>query len=166
MSIAAKVAGAALALLLAGQTWRLHQAQLDAAKAQTAIAAHTAAAERAARDQADAYRKLEGQHRDRITQIDTETSAALAAARADATRAAGTADRLRGYLAAYTARQRAAAQAAAAAGQCAPDNAAAIDLLADMFRRADSRAGDLAEIADDARARGAGCERSYGAVMD
>ncbi len=124
MSITAKaaaVACGALVLLLAGQTWRLHSAQLAVAQARTDLATHTAAAERAARQQTEAYRALETQHRDRLTNIDTDTTAALATARTDAARAVGTAERLRSDLAAYITQLRARAQAAAAAGQCPPD---------------------------------------------
>lgn len=168
MSITAKaaaVACGALVLLLAGQTWRLHSAQLAVAQARTDLATHTAAAERAARQQTEAYRALETQHRDRLTNIDTDTTAALATARTDAARAVGTAKRLRSDLAAYITQHRARAQAAAAAGQCPPDPSP-LDLLADLQRRADERAGELAAVADDARARGAGCERSYDALIN
>jgi hypothetical protein len=34
-------------------------------------------------------------------------------------------------------------------------------VLADVLNRADQRAGDLASVADHARARGMTCERSY-----
>jgi len=34
-------------------------------------------------------------------------------------------------------------------------------VLADVFKRADQRAGDLAEVADQARARGMTCEQAY-----
>lgn len=37
-------------------------------------------------------------------------------------------------------------------------------LLADLFRRADDRAGQLAKDADEARARGLACEAAYDAV--
>lgn len=150
--------------LLAVQSVRLHSEQLDAAQARTALATHAAASERAARLQSDKYRTLETQHRDHITRIDHDTQAALAAARADATRAAGTAERLRGDLASYITAHRTRAQAAAAASQCAPDPSPALGVLADLLSRADARAGALAAFADDARARGAGCERSYDAV--
>ncbi|WP_128422755.1 DUF2514 family protein, partial [Delftia tsuruhatensis] len=36
--------------------------------------------------------------------------------------------------------------------------------LAELQRRADERAGELARIADDARGRGSACERAYDAV--
>jgi hypothetical protein len=52
----------------------------------------------------------------------------------------------------------------AAAGQCAPDTAA-LDLLAELQRRADERAGELARIADDARSRGEACERTHEAAI-
>ena len=54
----------------------------------------------------------------------------------------------------------AAAVARAAAGQCTPDTGP-LDLLADLQRRADDRAGELARIADDARTRGAECASRY-----
>lgn len=38
-------------------------------------------------------------------------------------------------------------------------------VLAELFRRADKRAGELAAIADDARARGLACEAAYKAVQ-
>ena len=37
-------------------------------------------------------------------------------------------------------------------------------LLADLFKRADERAGELAREADEARARGLACEAAYDAV--
>jgi hypothetical protein len=37
-------------------------------------------------------------------------------------------------------------------------------VLADVFKRADQRAGDLAEVADQARARGVTCEQAYDGV--
>ena len=67
---------------------------------------------------------------------------------------------MRRDLADYLTQHRAAALARAAAGQCTPDPAP-IDLLAELQRRADDRAGELAHIADDARVRGLACERAY-----
>lgn len=37
-------------------------------------------------------------------------------------------------------------------------------VLADVLKRADQRAGDLAEVADQARARGVTCEQAYEAL--
>lgn len=38
-------------------------------------------------------------------------------------------------------------------------------LLADVLKRADERAGDLAEVADQARARGVTCEQAYDGLI-
>lgn len=40
----------------------------------------------------------------------------------------------------------------------------AVMVLADVLKRADQRAGDLAAVADQARARGLTCEQAYGAI--
>lgn len=44
--------------------------------------------------------------------------------------------------------------------------ASTADLLADVLRRADERAGELAQIADRARASGSACERSYDSIRN
>lgn len=72
---------------------------------------------------------------------------------------------MRRELADYLTAHRERATAAAAASQCAADGPA-LDLLADLFRRADQRAGELAAIADTARARGAACERAHDAARE
>ena len=43
--------------------------------------------------------------------------------------------------------------------------ASAAAVLADVFKRADKRAGDLAAIADLAKARGLTCDQSYEALI-
>ncbi|WP_431512624.1 DUF2514 family protein [Variovorax sp. DAIF25] len=81
-------------------------------------------------------------------------------------------DDLRGARAAADGVRSAAASAAgrARAGACtAPRSpgdpgADAIGVLADVLRRADERAGVLAEHADRLRIAGIACERSYGAL--
>ncbi|AYN94415.1 DUF2514 domain-containing protein [Pseudomonas sp. LTJR-52] len=40
------------------------------------------------------------------------------------------------------------------------------DLLAELLRRADERAGELAQIADRARSSGSACERSYDSIRN
>jgi hypothetical protein len=76
---------------------------------------------------------------------------------ADAAAAGAAADRLRKQLAAF----RAAHSAAAGSG---PTTADPIGLLADVFGRADARAGELAAYADAAREAGRLCEASYDAL--
>ncbi|WP_350649523.1 DUF2514 family protein [Pseudomonas sp. HY13-MNA-CIBAN-0226] len=83
-------------------------------------------------------------------------------ATADAADARAAADGLRGTADAIAARL-AASQASgnsciATASQAAARSAG---VLADVLKRADQRAGDLAEIADQARARGITCEQAY-----
>jgi hypothetical protein len=157
-----QIAALALAAGLLVQTLRLAGAQRAAAQAASAYHQGAAAAERQARQQSEAYRQLEERHHAQIAQIGAETSAALDAADADAGRARAAQQRLQHDLAAYIEQHRRAAQARAAAGQCPPEPAA-LDLLAQLQRRADARAGELAAIADTARTRGSACERAYDA---
>lgn len=155
--------GLGLGFLLLMQTLSLAEARLDAAQSEATLHAERASASRAALRVSERYRTLEGNHREQLAKIGADASAAIAVAAADAGRARNAHDGMQRDLAAYILAHRRAAEARAAAGQCTPD-AAALDLLADLQRRADKRAGELAEIADKARARGAGCEQSYDAA--
>ena len=88
---------------------------------------------------------------------------------ADARRAGAAADaagsRLRQQVASLVADARAGAAACAAgAGAPAAAGPAAIDLLAELHARADEAAEKLAAVADEARIRGAACERAYDVV--
>ena len=149
-----------LCALLLLQTMRLADAEQEKAQAIATLERERSTHERAAREQSERFRQLEGTHREHIAKIDTDAQAALAAADAGRARAVAARNRLQRDLADYLTQHRAAAQARAAAGQCAPDTGPA-DLLADLQRRADDRAGELAHIADTARARGLACERAY-----
>ena len=150
----------ALGALLLVQTLRLADASQETAQAIATLNTERAANERQARTLSERYRQLEGQHREKIDQIGADASAAIAAAGADAGRARVARDGLQRDLAAYLTQHRSAAQARAAAGQCAPDPSAT-DLLAELQRRADDRAGELAHYADDTYTRGAACERTH-----
>ncbi|MBD9407247.1 DUF2514 family protein [Acidovorax sp. ACV02] len=142
------------------QTLRLAEARLETAHTENTLQTERTTAARSALKASERYRKLEGNHRDELTQIDADAQAAVGVADAGRARAVDARNRLQRDLADYLTQHRAAAQARAAAGQCAPDPAPA-DLLADMLRRADDRAGELAHVADTARARGLACERAY-----
>lgn len=155
-----QLAALALAVLLLLQTFQRHAAELDAAHATTTLVTERASGATAARLQTERFRNLEGNHRDEITQILAGASAAGVAAGNDALHARAAYDRLQRDVAAFLATHRTAAQARAAAGSGTPDPTAA-DLLADLRSRADQRAGELAEVADQARIRGATCERTY-----
>lgn len=154
-----QLAAAALGALLVVQSLRLAAESTAHAKTAKAWSDDRSAADSAARELSERYRTLENDHRAQITQIGAEASAALGVATADAGRARAAGERLQRELADYLIAHRAAAQARAAAGQCAPDTGA-VDVLADLFRRADARAGELAAVADDARIRGGACERA------
>ena len=149
-----------LCALLLLQTMRLADAEQEKAQAIATLERERSTHERAAREQSERFRQLEGTHREHIAKIDTDAQAALAGADAGRARAVAARTRLRRDLADYLTQHRAAALARAAAGQCTPDPGP-LDLLADLQRRADDRAGELAHIADTARARGLACERAY-----
>ena len=152
--------GLGLGFALAMQSIRLAEARLETAHAESTLHAERATAARAALTTSERYRKLGDTHRDEVAQIHEDAQAALAAAGAGSARADLARNRLQRELADYLTQHRAAAQARAAAGQCTPDTGPA-DLLAELQRRADDRAGELAHIADTARARGQACERAY-----
>ena len=154
-------AALALAVGLLVQTQRLADANTKAGDATTTLATERATADRLARQQSEAHRETERKLREDHERIEGEAKAAIAAVAADADRARTAGQQLRRELADYLTAHRARALAAAAAGQCPPDAGAAIDLLADLQRRADDRAGELAAIADTARARGLACERTH-----
>lgn len=154
----------ALASTAAVQTWRLQGAQLEAAEAKTQQATQQAEGERLARVASETNRQLERQYREHLSEIETRAQADLAQSRLAVDRARDAGQRLQRELAGYVERQRASASAATAAGQCQADAAPAVDLLAELFRRADQRAGELAAAADEARVRGRACEAAYEAV--
>jgi len=84
-----------------------------------------------------------------------QATADAAAARAAADGLRGAADALANRLAASEASDNSCTSAASKAA------ARAAMVLADVLKRADQRAGDLAEAADQARARGMTCEQAY-----
>ena len=152
--------GLGLGFALVMQTLRLAESQLETAHTQTTLQAERTAAALSALKASERYRKLEGTHRDEVAKIHTNAQTALAAVDTGRARAVDARNRLQRDLADYLNQHRAAAQARAAAGQCAPDTVPA-ELLADLQRRADDRAGELAHVADTARSRGLACERAY-----
>ena len=83
-------------------------------------------------------------------------------ATADASAARASADGLRGAADALAARlaasQTSGHSCTAAASQAATR---AVLVLADVFKRVDQRAGDLAEVADQSHGRGVTCEQAY-----
>ncbi|MFG0610906.1 DUF2514 family protein [Delftia sp. WSY_14] len=151
-----------LAALLAWQAMARLGAEREAAQVRAELASEREAAATAALQASERYRKLEDKHLDDIRNIDAQARQDLERYAADADAARVAAGRLRGDLADYITSHRTAAHARAAAGQRAADTSA-LDLLAELQRSADERAGELAHIADDARRRGSACEGAYDA---
>lgn len=158
-----QLAALALAVLLLLQTHRLTEAAKAEGRATTALAESTARTERELRELADRYRNLERSYRDDLDVLAKNHASQAHQLLADADRARAARDSMRRDLADYIERHRAAAIARAAAGECTPDGAP-LDLLAELQRRADQRAGELALIADDNRRRGSECEARYDAA--
>jgi hypothetical protein len=141
--IGAGVVVAYLSGVGSGMLWSADRAQ---AKRDKAAVAQLTADLKAQQDQAARLHKAKD-----LTDVELET------ARASAARAARAADGLRNAANANAARIATAAPGCETATE-------AIRLYADVLGRIDDRAGQLAAIADDARARGIGCENHYEAV--
>lgn len=125
------------------------------------------AEQQAAQAQLDAVDAAVVEYRRRVTELEKvtdETKQLLADAYNAARDADAESGRLQLALDDYVRRSSTAAARPTVARECA---AAATDnlVLADLFRRADKRAGELAAIADQAITRGLACERSYSAAV-
>lgn len=110
-------------------------------------------------------RNEEQRRQNEINEIRNSAAQQLAVVQADASTARAAADRLHNsaeILARRLAdRERTCQSAPPGAGQAAGSGAV---LLAELFRSADKRAGELAAAADEARTRGLACERAYDAL--
>ncbi|MBJ2155254.1 DUF2514 family protein [Variovorax sp. IB41] len=147
------------ALATAGiERTRAAGARTDAAKARQELAEYRGTMAESARLAERAQRIQEQTWRDRVDGVIQDGQKQIAAARADADDAARAAGGLRNQLATFRAAVRAASAAPTAPGGGAPA-ADPLDLLSDLFGRADTRAGDLARIADERGAAGTVCER-------
>lgn len=160
--VAAAGAGAIVAGLAVGigQGWR-HDAAIS-----TMVATHAqvmqgyADAAYLAQEQA---REEEHRRIAAMENIRNETDQELARVRADERAAAER--RVQHAAEEFAARNRCTAGSTgiAGAGQAGTDP---LDLLAELFGRADDRAGELAAIADRARVAGLACEQAYGSLRD
>jgi len=151
--------GFVAALATAGiERTRAAGARADAATARKELADLRATAAESGRLAERAARNTEQTWRSRVDGVIQDGQKQLAAARADAATAVDAARELHGQLAAYRAAVRAATKAPTAAAGRSPASDP-LDLLADLFGRADARAGELARIADERGTAGTLCER-------
>ena len=137
----------------ANTAWALKWKQRDADDA-------TALAKRQAEARAEEQRR-QGE----IDAIERRAEGQIAQAVADADHARAVSDGLHDEAAKLAARLAASerARCAATASESATGTTGS-ELLAELFRRADQRAGELAAIADQARIRGLTCEAAYDAL--
>lgn len=110
-------------------------------------------------------RELEQARQTAINEVTADAQAKIDQAAADAAVAAATAHSLRDEADRISA-ELADSEAGRSACATAASKAAAhrARMLADVFKRADERAGELAAAADQARARGLACEAAYDAL--
>lgn len=99
-----------------------------------------------------------------VQEIANDAESKLETARADAGRARVAADGLRKQLATFTAAHRGGVYPGADTVGPGPAAGTALDLLADLFSRADDAAGILAEALDRSREAGTACEQIYDTV--
>lgn len=111
--------------------------------------------EAAARNREQAYQQSINKAVQDGQRIIDQATADAVAARASADGLRGAADNLAARLTASEASGNSCTSAASKAA------ARAAMVLADVLKRADQRAGELAEVADQARARGMTCEQAY-----
>lgn len=154
---------AALALLSAG----LERTQVLAAKVQVQMAKADLEKQRA--DMATAQAAAEKRERDKeaqraadVQEVATHAQSQIDSLAADLADSRGVADSLRAAV--DSARRRACPSASASGAGTGQPGADPIGVLADVFTRADQRAGELAEYADRLRIAGTGCERAYDAL--
>ena len=108
-------------------------------------------------------REIEDGWRKKFDELGADTEKQIEAAKADAADADAASNRLRKQTERLTASLRSCPTGAATA-EGGETRGRAADLLADVLRRADERAGELAQIADRARAAGSACERAFDAI--
>lgn len=146
------------------QTYQLQQERTAHAETREAHAKQLAKQDEDARKAVEDARAEEQRRTAAVQEIANDVESKLETARADAGRARIAADGLRKQLAAFTAAHR--GGACPGAGTAGPGSAAgtAVDVLADLFSRADDAAEILAEALDRSREAGTACERTHDTV--
>ena len=148
----------AVVLLIAVLAGALFYQTLALASARTAHADYVAKVDKAAKDATDVARAEEQRRQREIDQVRNDAQHQIKAAADDAAVAASTADSLQRQV------DKLLAGRSSCDSRVAQGSATIRDLttvLADLRRRADERAGELARIADASRIAGQACERAY-----
>lgn len=155
-SIAARIAAPLIVLcVLAAGVWGYGHRQYRAGQADVRAEWNAAKERQRVADAMERVRRESAQQ-----EVAREAQEQLALARTDAAAATAAADRLRSEFAASL-KRRCGGAAAAPGGPAAAD---ARDVLADVQRRLDAAAGELAALADARGTAGAACERAYDAL--
>jgi hypothetical protein len=152
-----------IAAALGVQQLRVSSAKTALAEERSAIAYERQRASEQRTADIERYRAIEAQRTEDQRKAREEFDIKMAALHADAASATAAADRLRKRVDALVAAARQAPSNPAAVASSAPAGDP-IGVLADVLRRADERAGQLARIADERGAAGSLCERDYDAL--
>ena len=148
-------------LLIALLAGALVYQTLELAAARTDHARYVSGVETAAAEAASAARAEEQRRQREINQVRTDAQDQIKAAAADAALAASTADSLQQQVDKLLAGRRICDSRVAEGSQTIRD---LTTVLANLRRRADERAGELARIADESRIAGLTCEKAYDAL--
>lgn len=151
-----------VAIFCAGSRWGAHQKDIAwALKWQQRDADDATALAKRQNETRTEEQRRQGE----IDAIKKKAGLQIAEAAADADRARAVSDRLHSEAERFAARL-ADRERACRAGTPGRDQAetGGVVLLADLFRRADERAGELAKEADEARVRGAACAVAYDSI--
>lgn len=154
---------AAAAVLVGLQTMRLADERAAHSKTRAEHSAQMQQLERQALLQERAARLEEQRRTVEVQKAADEAQLQLEQARADAAAAGTAGQRLRDRIAQLTAACRPAASKAPTAST-GPATDATADLLARVQQRLDDAADGIARYADEARAAGTACQRSYDAL--
>lgn len=149
---AAFVAGLVIGAWVTNNSWQSDWDQANLATAEAQVAAVNKAVE-------EYKTKLAN-----MEKTENETKAALAAALLDADNAARKSNSLQQQIDDYLRNRDTSTNGASVTRQCAAEATDAL-VLAELFRRADKRAGDLAAALDQARVAGQACERAYAVIQ-
>jgi hypothetical protein len=147
-----------LILLIAVLAGALIYQTLALADARQLHAQYVADAERDARARSEAARADEQRRQNVINQVRTDAQNQIKAAADDAAVAASAADSLQQQVDKLLTGRSACDSRVAQGSQTIAD---ITTVLADLRRRADERAGELARIADESRIAGLACEKAY-----